>query len=150
MKKLLLAVFLSLPLVSQVPSPESFFGFKIGEKNKEAFQELHFALHSDKLPLLIAKFQEIGERSDELKAKNPLRAMGGSSGYAYTLEKTAIGPSGKHQGEHILEFESRSSGGGTSKYRLRTNRAGLENLCALIRQYLDGQDSQNPQSAQSH
>lgn len=125
------------------------FGFKIGEKNKEAFQEVHFVVHSDVLPLLIAKFQEIGAHSDELKAKNPLRA-GSNFGYAYRLEKAAIGPSGKRQGEHILEVESRSSGGGTSKYRLRTDRAGLENLCDLIRQYLDGPDSQNPKAGQPH
>lgn len=125
------------------------FGFKIGEKDKEAFQELHFALHSDMLPLLIAKFQEVGEQSNELKAKNPLRA-GSNFGYAFRLEKAAIGPSGKYQGEHILEVESRSSAGSTSKYRLRADRAGFENLCILIRQYLDGPDSQNPKLTPSH
>jgi len=119
------------------------FGFKIGEKDKEPFQEIHFVLHSDFLPLLVAKFQEIGERSNELKAKNPLR-VGTNFGYAYKLEKGAIGPSGKHQGEHIIEFESRSSGGGTSKYRLRADRAGLENLLGLIRDYLDSPASRNP------
>lgn len=122
------------------------FGFKIGEKDKEAFQELHFVLQSDMLPLLIAKFQELGTQSYELKSKNPLHAAGGSFGYAYKLEKGAIGPAGKNRGEHIIEFEARSSGGGTSKYRLRADRAGLENLRDLIQNYLDSPESRGPRS----
>lgn len=125
------------------------FGFKIGEKDKEAFDELHFALHSDKLPLLIAKLQELGALAEEQKSKNPLRA-GTNFGYAYKLEKAAIGASGKRQGEHILEIESRSSSGGSSKYRVRSDRTGLENLCDLIRKYLDDPGSRDPKATHSH
>ncbi len=126
------------------------FGFRLGEKGAEPFQDIHFALHSDMLPLFIAKFQEVGTASDILKSQNPLRTTGGSAGYAYRLVKGAIGPSSKVSGEHILEVETHSQSGAGSKYRLRADRAGLESLCDLIRQYLDGPSSRNQALVQPH